>query len=70
MFRPFTANMTHHFKEEDKEFIDQKIAEVKQFAKTVGITLAVAIPSIIVLTGAVIVGSHAAINALDSNDQV
>ena len=30
MFKNISANMTHHFKEEDKEFIDQKIEDLKR----------------------------------------
>lgn len=49
MFKNLKADMTHHLKEEDKEFINQKIADLKQTAKQAGIVMAVAIPTAIVL---------------------
>jgi hypothetical protein len=49
MFKNISANMTHHFKEDDKEFIDQKIEDLKQSVAKVGRILAVAVPTTIIL---------------------
>ena len=64
MFKPFKADMTHHLKEEDKEFINQKIADLKQTAKQAGVVLAVAIPAAILLAAATHVGSEVLIHKL------
>lgn len=64
MFKNISANMTHHFKEEDKDFIDQKIADLKLTAKKVGITLAIAVPAAILLAVTAHVAGEIAIDKL------
>ena len=66
MFKPIKADMTHHFKEEDKNFIDQKITDLKLTAKKVGIILAVAVPSAIILAVTAHVVGEIAIDKLTS----
>lgn len=64
MFKNISANMTHHLKDEDKDFINQKIADLKQTAKQAGIVLAVAVPSAILLACAAHIGSEVLIHKL------
>lgn len=64
MFKNLHADMTHHLKEEDKEFINQKIADLKQTAKQVGIVMAVAVPTAILLACAGHIGSEVLIHKL------
>jgi hypothetical protein len=64
MFKNLKADMTHHLKEEDKEFINHKIEDLKQTAKQVGIVLAVAVPTAILLAAASHIGSEVLIHKL------
>ena len=64
MFKNISANMTHHLKEEDKEFINQKIADLKHTAKQAGVVLAVAVPTAILLACVGHVGSEVLIHKL------
>ena len=66
MFKNISANMTHHFKEEDKEFIDQKIEDLKQSVAKVGHILAVAVPAAILLAVTAHVVGEIAIDKLTS----
>ena len=64
MFKNLKADMTHHLKEEDKEFINHKIEDLKQTAKQVGVVLAVAVPTAILLAAASHIGSEVLIHKL------
>ena len=58
---------TVEIKEEDKEYIDKKLGDLKQLVKTAGLTLAIGIPAVIIFGVAANFASEVAINRLTTH---
>ena len=63
MWKP-QASVTHTvtIEEKDKEYINEKVSDLKQLLKTAGLTLAIGIPAVILFGVAANAASEVAIN--------
>jgi hypothetical protein len=63
-----TVTVTHELTADTKDYIDEKVDALKHMLREVGIFLAVAVPTVIVLGFAARVGADAIQSTIDPNN--